>query len=96
MIDEEYNMALKLDLYEIGLNDFSFVYLCNRSVENLFLYLIVREIEEGFAKPGILFNIKVLVTSEPQYFDHIRGFRCRENAAIGQKNGFAKPYRNIS
>ncbi|HKJ31999.1 MAG TPA: hypothetical protein VKA34_09225 [Balneolales bacterium] len=47
--------------------------------------------KEGFAEPEILFNSKARATSEPQYLYHFRGFRSRENADNGQKNGFAKP-----
>ncbi|HKJ34495.1 MAG TPA: hypothetical protein VKA34_21905 [Balneolales bacterium] len=40
----------------------------NHSVREIFLYKeIISEFLEGFAKPGILFNIKDWATSEPQH-----------------------------
>ena len=62
--------------------------LVTRHVLEIWNYLS-KSLKEGFAKPGILFKIKAWTTSKPKHINHIRGFRSRENADIGQKNGFA-------
>lgn len=47
---------------------------------------------ESFEEPRILVNAKTRKRLTPQQMPHIRGFQPIDNADIGQKAGFAKPY----